>query len=149
MLVFFIFSTVGEDEEWVGGWKRLKTVREGGRERHGGVRWGDRGEGTCLSACFLVQTRKPAEEEDIDQKREEGGGNGWRRVFVGGQEEDLWEETGERWPHIAGGRHSLLCNDYNVFASSTITTIVQKATKPNCQAETCNHCAGQKAMAAI
>jgi len=44
MLVFCIFSTVGEDEEWVGGRKRLKTVREGGRERHGGVRWGDRGE---------------------------------------------------------------------------------------------------------
>jgi len=59
------------------------------------------------------------------------------------------KELRERWPLIAGGRHSLLCNDYNVFASSTITTIVQKATKPNCQAETCNHCVGQKALAAI
>ena len=72
-----------------------------------------------MSLCLLLGSdKKFAEEEDIDQKREEGWGNGWRRVFVGGQEEDLWEETGERWPHIAGGRHSLLCNNYNFLRSS-------------------------------
>jgi len=82
----------------------LKALREGGRERHGGVRWGDRGGDTCLSAGFLVQTREPAEEEDTDQQREEGKSE--RRGFVGGQ---------ERWPHIAGGRHSLLCDNYNLL----------------------------------
>lgn len=72
-----------------------------------------------MSLCLLLGSdKKFAEEEDIDQKREEGWGNRWRRVFVGGQEEDLWEETGERWPHIAGGRHSLLCNNYNFLRSS-------------------------------
>jgi hypothetical protein len=84
---------------------------------------GDRGEDICLSA--LLQTEK----EDTDQKREELGEKYlWedkksicgrtRKVFVGGQ---------ERWPHIAGGRHSLLCNNCNVYACSTITAIVQKA----------------------
>jgi len=32
-----------------------------GRERHGGVRWEDRGEDVSL-LCFFVQTGKPAEE---------------------------------------------------------------------------------------
>ena len=72
---------------------------------------------------------KGAKEYFWEDKKSICGRTG--KVFVGGQ---------ERWPHIAGGRHSLLCNNYNVYACSTITTIVQKATKPNCQAETCNHC---------
>jgi len=42
--------------------EKVEGSEEGrGRERHGGVRWEDRGEDVSL-LCFFVQTGKPAEE---------------------------------------------------------------------------------------
>lgn len=117
MLVFCRFPTVGEDEERVGVGEVEGTQggKEGGRERHGGVRWEIEGKISVSLLCFRQRKK-------IQIKRGRSGEKSicgrTRKVFVGGQ---------ERWPHIAGGRHSLLCNNCNVYACSTITAIVQKA----------------------
>lgn len=106
MLVFGDFQLLGRTKKgW--GWRRLKALRggRGGRERHGGVRWGDRGEEMCLSALLL--------RSDRGRKYRSKEGGAGRKVFVGGEEKVLWEDR--RGGRILREEDTVCCATITMF----------------------------------